>query len=66
MQPLPQRDWTTRRNPFEELRIEIEEMFRVHPALEAKTLLDFLMERHPNKLQAKHLRSLQILGNQLW
>jgi hypothetical protein len=59
MQPPPQRDWATRRNPFEELRIEIEEMFRVHPALEAKTLLDFLMERHPNKLQAKHLRSLQ-------
>ncbi|MEI6243209.1 MAG: IS21 family transposase [Chlamydiota bacterium] len=58
-QQSPQRNWTTRQNPFEELRNEIDEMFRIHPSLEAKALLDFLIERYPNKLQKGHLRSLQ-------
>jgi len=65
--PLPsqtkrKRDWRTRKDPFEDvwdaevvpLLVEDE-----HGALEATTLLDELMRRHPGCFEMGHLRTLQ-------
>lgn len=60
--PIPQpfkRDWTTRHNPFEAVREQIEDMFRINPTLEATTILDYLIEKYPDQFQKSHLRTLQ-------
>jgi hypothetical protein len=54
-----QRNWRTRQNPFDEVKEEIKEMFRVNPTLEGTSLLEYLIEKHPGKFIEGHLRSLQ-------
>lgn len=54
-----QRNWRTRQNPFDEVKEEIKEMFRVNPTLEGTSLLEHLIEKHPGKFIEGHLRSLQ-------
>ena len=53
------RTWLTRSSPFEEVKDEIQVMFRITPALEGKTLLEYLIQKYPDKFSTKHLRSLQ-------
>ena len=57
--PPSNRDWTTRKNPFEEIDGEIESMFRINPGIEAKALFEHLQEKYPGKFQDGQLRSLQ-------
>ncbi len=55
----PERHWTTRKSPFEEIKEEIEEAFRTNPSLQAKALFEHLSEKYPEKFQEGQLRSLQ-------
>ena len=45
------RTYRTRSNPFEADWEELEKMLQEAPELEAKTLFDWLCERHPSKYQ---------------
>ena len=53
------RDWRTRPDPFEEHWPEVEERLRATPELEAKTLFELLVERHPDRYDDGQLRTLQ-------
>lgn len=53
------RTWRTREDPFEEHWPELERQLRDAPELQAKTLLDDLVERYPGRYQEGHLRTLQ-------
>ena len=53
------RTWRTREDPFEEEWLELEKQLLAAPELQAKTLLDDLIERHPERYQEGHLRTLQ-------
>jgi len=53
------RTWRTRDDPFEQDWPELERLLQGAPELQAKTLLDHLMERHPDRYQEGHLRTLQ-------
>jgi hypothetical protein len=54
-----ERTYRTRSDPFEADWEELEKMLREAPELEAKTLFDWLCERHPGKYQEGQLRTLQ-------
>jgi transposase InsO family protein len=53
------RGWVTRHNPFEKIKHEIEELFLVNPTLEATSLLDYFMEKYPDRFHSGQLRTLQ-------
>lgn len=53
------RDWRTREDPFEEHWPELLAMLREAPELEAKTLFEHLMEKHPGRYEVGQLRTLQ-------
>lgn len=53
------RQWRTRQDPFEEVWPQLKEWLTVAPELEAKTLFEFLQERHPGRFQDGQLRTLQ-------
>lgn len=53
------RTWRTREDPFDEHWPELERRLEEAPGLQAKTLLDDLIERHPGRYQEGHLRTLQ-------
>ncbi len=53
------RTWRTREDPFEEQWPELEKRLVAAPELQAKTLLDDLIEHHPERYQEGHLRTLQ-------
>jgi hypothetical protein len=53
------RTYRTRSDPFEADWDELEKMLQEAPELEAKTLFDWLCERHPGKYQEGQLRTLQ-------
>jgi transposase InsO family protein len=53
------RTWRTREDPFTEHWPEMEERLRDAPGLEAKTLLEDLIERYPNQYHEGQLRTLQ-------
>jgi transposase InsO family protein len=53
------RDYRTRSDPFEEDWVGAEEMLERAPELEAKTLFEWLCERHPGKYQEGQLRTFQ-------
>lgn len=53
------RDWRTRPDPFAEHWPELEAQLRDAPGLEAKTLLDELIVRHPGQYSEGQLRTLQ-------
>ncbi len=53
------REYRTRSDPFEEHWAEAETMLAEAPALEAKTLFEWLCEQHPGKFQEGQLRTFQ-------
>jgi len=53
------RTWRTREDPFDEHWSELEQLLEDAPGLQAKTLLDDLVERYPGRYQEGHLRTLQ-------
>jgi hypothetical protein len=53
------RTWRTREDPFEEDWPELARLLADAPGLQAKTLLDDLVERHPERYEEGHLRTLQ-------
>jgi hypothetical protein len=53
------RTWRTREDPFEEHWPEVERLLQGAPELQAKTVLDYLLERYPGRYQEGHLRTLQ-------
>ncbi|MEZ4240597.1 MAG: IS21 family transposase [Myxococcota bacterium] len=58
-EPAGPRSWRTRDNPFEQTWPEIEARLEAAPGLEAKALLDHLVEEDPERYSPRHLRSLQ-------
>ncbi|HMY55607.1 MAG TPA: IS21 family transposase, partial [Candidatus Obscuribacter sp.] len=57
--PKPERDYRTRPDPFSEVWGELEEMLKGDAGLEAKTLMEWLLEAYPGQFQRAHLRTLQ-------
>src|SRR5438270_323921 len=53
------RGWRTRHDHFAEDWPAIEEFLTNAPGLQAKTILNWLIEQYPEKYNKKHLRSLQ-------
>lgn len=53
------RDWRTRADPFEEHWPEVERRLTETPELEAKTLFEWLTEKHPGRYEPGQLRTLQ-------
>lgn len=51
--------WKTRKDPFEEIWPELENMLSLQPRLEAKTLFSYLLDKYPGQFQEGQLRSLQ-------
>ena len=57
---LPQAPrWRTRRDPFEAVWSELEELLTVNPGLEAKTLFDYLQRQYLGRYADGQLRTLQ-------
>lgn len=54
-----ERHWRTRADIFTEVWPELEKMLKVAPGLEAKTLMEWLVERYGDRFNRKHLRTLQ-------
>lgn len=52
-------DWRTRHDPFEGVWASVEELLRTSPALEAKTVFDWLGRKHPDRFEQGQLRTLQ-------
>lgn len=55
-QPRP---WRTRQDPFEEVWTSIIEKLKEQPRLQAKTLFDDLVGKHPGRYEPGQLRTLQ-------
>jgi hypothetical protein len=53
------RQYRTRKNPFAEHWAEIETLLRQAPELQAKTLLQHLINRYPDRYSECYLRTLQ-------
>ena len=53
------RDYRTRPDPFADVRPHLDEMLRLNPGLEAKTLFADLQRRHPGRFADGQLRTLQ-------
>jgi hypothetical protein len=51
--------WKTRKDPFEDIKSEIENMLELQPRLEAKTIFQYLQDKYPNRFQEGQLRTLQ-------
>lgn len=54
-----ERDWRTRSDPFAEVWSDVATMLDIDPQLQAKTLLEWLIERFPGKFADANLRTLQ-------
>jgi len=55
----PVHDWKTRKDPFEAVWEEINNMLTLQPRLEAKTIFLYLLDKYPGQFQEGQLRSLQ-------
>jgi transposase len=53
------RSWRTRQDPFEEVWPSIVEQLRLQPRLQARTLFDDLVVKHPGRFDPGQLRTLQ-------
>lgn len=58
-EPKEIRSWRTRHDPFIEEWPDIEVLLQNAPGLQAKTVLNWLIEQYPDKYNQKYLRSLQ-------
>lgn len=56
---IKDRDYRTRRDPFAEVWNQIEEMLSRDEGLEAKTLMQWLLEMYPDQFRPSQLRTLQ-------
>jgi transposase len=56
---IPERDYRTRKDPFEEDWEELRGMLKAAPALEAKALFGWLQERNPRQYHPGQLRTFQ-------
>lgn len=54
-----QRNWRTRTDPFAEVWDEIRAMLQRDAGLEAKTLMEWLMTKHPGQFSESHGRTLR-------
>ena len=52
-------DWQTRKDPFAQDWVEVEEMLKVNPGLEAKTIFEYFQRENLGKYQDGQLRTLQ-------
>ena len=57
--PKPRRDWRTRRDPFEDVWLELRGRLEVDPDRTAVQLLEQLITERPGDYSQKHLRTLQ-------
>src|ERR1700722_6191001 len=55
----PERTWKTRPDPFDADWEEVRARLRQAPELEAKTLFEFLVAKHPGRYQPGQVRTLQ-------
>jgi len=53
------RHWKTRRDPFEDVSEEIEQVLEANPCQSAASLHEELMMKYPDKFGPQHLRSMQ-------
>ena len=51
--------WRTRPDPFAEVWKEVEQVLKVEPGLQAKTLFEYLQERQPGRFSEGQVRTLQ-------
>jgi len=51
--------WKTRQNPFNQVWAEVVELLKRDVGLEAKTIMEWLLERYPNDFKPGQLRTLQ-------
>jgi hypothetical protein len=54
-----ERDWRTRPDPFSDVWDEVAALLKADPGLQAKTILEWLIEMHPESFSDAHLRTLQ-------
>ena len=54
-----ERNWRTRKDPFETIWGELEIRLEICPQSTAKSLLENLIQEKPNQFNIKHLRTLQ-------
>lgn len=57
--PSQNRDYRTRKDPFADVWEQLQEMLNRDEGLEAKTLMQWLLERYPDQFRPTHLRTLQ-------
>lgn len=55
----PERDWRTRKDPFERVWSEVQQQLDGNPGLEAKTIFEALQRKHPGEFADGQLRTLQ-------
>jgi len=55
----PERDWCTRKDPFEKVWGEIQQQLDGNPGLEAKTVFEALQRKYPGEFADGQLRTLQ-------
>lgn len=51
--------WRTRLDPLEGVWAEAAAMLEGAPELEGRTLFEYLLEKHPNAIESRHLRTFQ-------
>lgn len=54
-----ERDWRTRTDPFADVWMEVTSLLSKDPYLQAKTIMEWLIEQHAGKFSDRHLRTLQ-------
>ena len=54
-----QRDWRTRKDPFEAIWEDLREKLELNTGLEAKTLFEYLQRKYPGRYSDGQLRTLQ-------
>ena len=57
--PTPEREYRTRNDPFSEVWPQVQSMLTNDEGLEAKTIMQWLLESYPDQFRAEHLRTLQ-------
>lgn len=57
--PKEPREYRTRPDPFERDWPEVEQRLELEPSLEALTVFEYLLEKHPGRYQEGQLRTLQ-------
>ena len=55
----PERDWRTRKDPFERVWAEVQQQLDGNPGLEAKTVFEALQRKYPGEFADGQLRTLQ-------